>query len=292
LAGRIGPRGFRALYDYSPAGILFTAPDGRVLAANPAACEILGRKEAEICALGRRGLADPDDERWESLLAERQRLGHAHGVARMIRGDGSLIQVEMSARIFTETTGEERSCTIIRDVTERVEMERELAQMTTRLQELALTDELTGVHNRRAFALIGSKVLELAGRQGLTVAALFVDVDDMKGLNDRHGHAAGDRAIRAVAEALSESLRRADTVARIGGDEFAALGVSLDEDNSKLIEQRIRARLSAPAVTVAVGRVVEVSLGWATCDPEKDKTVQGLLTDADRAMYKQKVIKD
>lgn len=76
------------MYDFSPDGVLFTAPDGRLLAANPAACEIVGRTEAEIRSLGREGLADHTDERWESLLAERERAGSARGVARIIRADG------------------------------------------------------------------------------------------------------------------------------------------------------------------------------------------------------------
>ena len=72
--------------------------------------------EAEIRARGRQGLADPSDERWRSLLAERQRTGSVHGVARMIRGDGALIEAEISANIFTAAEGEERAWTVLRDV--------------------------------------------------------------------------------------------------------------------------------------------------------------------------------
>ena len=68
----LGPEAYRALYDNSPDGVLFAIPDGRVIAANPAACEILGRTEREIRALGRQGMADVTDERWETMLTERQ----------------------------------------------------------------------------------------------------------------------------------------------------------------------------------------------------------------------------
>src|SRR5437764_13320862 len=88
----LGPEAYRALYDNSPDGVLFTVPDGRVLAANNAACQILGRTEAEICSVGRQGLADPTDERWRPMLAQRDRSGSGRGVARMIRRDGSLIE--------------------------------------------------------------------------------------------------------------------------------------------------------------------------------------------------------
>lgn len=126
---------YRALYDFSPDGVLFTSPDGRVLAANPAACEILGRTEQEIRARGRQGLADPEDARWERLLRERERAGYAQGVARMIRGDGSAVEIEMSARLFKDVHGRERSCTVFRDVSERVRLEEELEHGRARLAE-------------------------------------------------------------------------------------------------------------------------------------------------------------
>jgi two-component system, sensor histidine kinase PdtaS len=131
----IGPEAYRALYEHSPDGVLFTVPDGRVLAANPAACRMLRRTEAEICSLGRQGLADPTDERWVPLLEERDRTGSGRGVARMLRGDGTPIEVELSAQVFRDSDGEERSCTILRDVTDRVRMELELRQSRRQLAE-------------------------------------------------------------------------------------------------------------------------------------------------------------
>lgn len=131
----IGQEAYHAMYHHSPDGVLFTVPDGTVLAANPAACQILGRTEAEICSLGRQGLADHADERWAPLLEERERTGGTRGVARMVRGDGEAIEVEMSARIFHDAHGAERACTIIRDVTDRVRMERELHDSRQRLAE-------------------------------------------------------------------------------------------------------------------------------------------------------------
>ncbi len=131
----LGPSAYRALYENSPDGVLFTVPDGTVLAANPAACQILGRTEAEICSLGRQGLADPTDERWAQLVAERAQTGSGRGVARMIRADGTPLEIEMSAKIFHDAEGAERTCTIIRDVTERVAMERELRRSREQLAE-------------------------------------------------------------------------------------------------------------------------------------------------------------
>jgi PAS domain S-box-containing protein len=131
----LGPKAYRALYEHNPDGVLFTVPDGRVLAANPAACRILARTEAEICALGRQRLVDPTDPRWQAMLVERDRTGRGRGVARMIRGDGVPIEVEVSAEVFLDDRGEQRTCTIIRDVTDRVTIERELHDSRQRLAE-------------------------------------------------------------------------------------------------------------------------------------------------------------
>lgn len=133
--GALGAEAYRALYEFSPYGVLFTAPDGTVLAANPAACEILGRTEAEICALGRQGMADDTDPRWGPMLTERARAGETHGAARMIRGDGVAIEVEISTRVFSDSAGAKRTCTVIRDITARAAVERELRRSRKALAE-------------------------------------------------------------------------------------------------------------------------------------------------------------
>jgi diguanylate cyclase (GGDEF)-like protein len=222
------------------------------------------------------------------MLAERARTGRVQGVARMIRGDATVIEVEMSARVFTEADGALRTCTIVRDITERVGLERQLVELNERLRELTLTDELTGLRNRRGFIVVGTKLLEVADRELSTADLLFVDIDNMKDLNDSQGHAAGDAALRAVGRTLSARLRRADVAARLGGDEFVMLALGLDEPGRKVIAQRIRADLGALRTVAAVGRRVEVSLGWARRAPGESKGIEDLLGEADRAMYQTK----
>ena len=291
VGDRIGPEAYQALYEHSPDGVLFTVPDGRVMAANPAACEILQLTEGEICARGRQGLADPTDERWGLLLAVRASAGSVHGVARMTRGDGALIEVEMSAKIFTNANGEERTCTVLRDVTERVTMERKLIEMSAQLRELALNDELTGLRNRRGFLEVSSHILQLADRQQVPTQLVLLDVDNMKELNDQLGHNAGDAGLRAVAQALSQALRRADVVSRIGGDEFVALVLGLDKSEREAIERRIRRHLGAAPTIAAVGAQLEVSVGWSERAPGQSATIGDLLEEADRVMYRAKSTK-
>lgn len=134
-AEELGLEAYRALYEHSPYGVLFTAPDGRVLAANPAACVILGLDEAEIRRRGRQELIDPTDERWLVMLDNRAAAGRAHGVGRMVRGDGTRIDVEISSQVFGDGRGASRTCTVIRDVTARLRIERELMESRERLAE-------------------------------------------------------------------------------------------------------------------------------------------------------------
>ena len=204
----------------------------------------------------------------------------------MIRGDGAKIEVEVSARIFTDPRGRKRSCTVINDVTERIRLEHELVDLSERLRTLAATDELTGLHNRRGFLTIARQVLEIATRQRTTVAMLFLDIDNMKAINDRYGHDSGDDAIRAVADALRHELRSADTVARIGGDEFAALALGLHGAELRSIEHRIQSCLHRLQTDTNIR--VTVSLGWTVQPADTTLTIDQLLTDADQAMYLQK----
>lgn len=285
---RIGANAYRAMYLHSPYGVLFTVPDGRVIAANPAACDILCMTEDEICTLGRSGLADSSDERWPLLVAERDRVGAGHGVARMIRGNGQAIEVEMSARVFRDDGGEARTCTVIRDVTERVAMERRMTEMATELRDLAVRDDLTGLRNRRGFVPTALQLLEVADRQGIACHVLFLDVDNLKQLNDKLGHAAGDTGLREVAATLKRVMRPSDLLARLGGDEFVALAVGLDDEQCTEIETRIRADLASDDTASAVGTAVEVSLGWASRDPERRLGIEEMLAEADRLMYKSK----
>ena len=95
--------------------------------------------------------------------------------------------------------------------------------MVARLRELALVDELTGLHNRRGFLLLAEKQLQIARRTGRPDLLLFVDLDGMKRINDEFGHEAGDAALRRTAAVLHAAFRTSDIIARLGGDEFVVL---------------------------------------------------------------------
>ena len=99
----------------------------------------------------------------------------------------------------------------------------ELERLAAQLEQLTLHDQLTGLYNLRGLELLGGGAVERAARDGSELCALFIDLDGLKAINDGFGHAAGDAALVAAADVLRGVLRRTDVVARIGGDEFAAV---------------------------------------------------------------------
>lgn len=140
---QVGPAEFEAIFRQSIDGVLFTAPDGRVLAANPAACEILRRSEAEICRLGRPGLMI-DDARTRAAIAQRSVTGSARAELPMRRGDGEIFTAEIASTMFTTAEGELRASVIFRDVSDRV---RAQAELTAQHHHLALLHRVTRAVN-------------------------------------------------------------------------------------------------------------------------------------------------
>jgi PAS domain S-box-containing protein len=127
---------YRSLYENSLDGILLSAPDGRIFAANPAACAILGRSEEEICRVGRPGLQDPDDPRWVEGLRRRTQTGAFWGELSFLRLDGSRLICDVSSSIFRDREGHARSTIVFRDATERRESENALRQQEALLRKI------------------------------------------------------------------------------------------------------------------------------------------------------------
>ncbi len=182
---------YRAFFEQSMDGVLFTRPDGTVLEANPAACEILLMTEAEICARGRAGLADPGDQRWSAGVAERRRTGRFRGDLRMLRGDGSSVTVGVTSRVFTGHDGTPYTCVVFRDITDQLRLAERLrkAVAAARTTEQALQElldqasdpifvaDLDGRYtevNEAACRMLGFSREELVGK---TIADLIPGAD-------------------------------------------------------------------------------------------------------------------
>jgi diguanylate cyclase (GGDEF)-like protein/PAS domain S-box-containing protein len=223
------------MFQRSADAMLFTAPDGRVLAANAAACEMLQLPEREICRRGRAGLADPADPRWIAAVSVRQVTGRFFGELSTVRGNGETFPAEVSSALFVGPDGSERSVVVMRDMTERKNAER-------RLRDLGHVDELTGALNRRGFCAEVPERLREAASAGLGSALLFVDVDRLKELNDSWGYATGDAALREVVELLRSSARDGNVIARWGGDEFVVLTQLQADDTPESVAGRAKNR--------------------------------------------------
>ena len=185
---------------------------------------------------------------------------------------------------------------ISRDVTDKKLAELRLAEQAVQLTEqakaleqLTLIDELTGLHNRRALNTIGEHAIHGARRDGKAISLLFVDVDDLKRINDTFGHAAGDDALRAIAEVIQSSIRDSDVAARIGGDEFCVLLL----DNAAGAAARVRERIVAGAEAASAERglpfVLSAAVGAYEVDPRTPGSLAQLLERADTVMYEQKL---
>lgn len=150
---------------------------------------------------------------------------------------------------------------------------------------LAAVDTLTGLHNRRYFDLHAARLYDKARASGARLSALVFDIDRFKTINDRHGHGAGDAALRAFAERLREGVRGADLVARIGGEEFAVILQNASAAEAAAAAERVRAAIAAAPVALADEEMalITVSAGVSSLRPEDDSPA-GMMARADAAL--------
>lgn len=164
---------------------------------------------------------------------------------------------------------------------------RRLETANLELKALALRDALTGLNNRLGFTNHAEQELRLARRAGFPLTLMFIDLDDMKEINDRFGHDQGDAALGEMAEIMRESFRDSDILARLGGDEFVALMVATKQE-CLLAQERMLSNLQSRNAKQERPWHLSVSTGVSVFEPEVHATLQSLLDDADRLMYEQK----
>jgi len=171
-------------------------------------------------------------------------------------------------------------------VAQQAAAETALQQANVRLEELATTDALTGLANRRRFMEVLEAEFQRSRRYGGRLALAMVDVDRFKLFNDAHGHAFGDRVIVEVAKRLAAEARQTDVVARLGGDEFVVLMPETSADEAVRAAERIRKTVSKDPISDGEQSVpATVSVGIATVADGKAGTPENLLKQADDAMY-------
>jgi len=170
---------------------------------------------------------------------------------------------------------------------EQRHLNEELRALNSDLEALATTDSLTGINNRRSFFTLASDELSRAKRYQRPLTALMIDIDEFKLVNDRHGHSAGDKVLRAVVQTCITTLRETDVLGRLGGDEFAILLPETSEGRDQA--DRLRRTVERLRTTLDDGTdlTLTVSIGVASVRPE-DESIDDVLARADQAVYQAK----
>ena len=157
------------------------------------------------------------------------------------------------------------------------------------LKSISITDELTGLYNRRGFLMLARKQLELAARMNNTMWLIYMDVDDMKWINDNLGHREGDSALSETANIIKQTFRESDILARIGGDEFAVVASEDSKAGADGMLSRILTELANFNAKENRAYQLSVSIGAVLCAARPDCDISMLLTKADKLMYEQKL---
>jgi diguanylate cyclase (GGDEF)-like protein/PAS domain S-box-containing protein len=268
---------YRQLLAMSPEAVLVHT-SGTIIFTNPAAAELLGVANEHVL-VGRSigDFATPDSrDAFEGLTdAQGGRPPRVRG--RLMRSTGSTLDVEISS---SPCLYNDRPAVVVlaRDISNQLRYERDL-------HALALVDELTGLHNRRGFTLFADQEIARARRSGRRPTLVFADLDDLKGINDVHGHASGDAAIRLVAAAFKSILRETDIVARWSGDEFVALLSDGDPSAAEQIGERLTIAVTnqTPA---KLPYTVSATVGTSTLDPML--SLRDAIERADAELYTRK----
>lgn len=162
----------------------------------------------------------------------------------------------------------------------------ELKRMQEALKNLSLIDELTKLYNRRGFYTFSEQQIKIALRFRKKMLLIFLDINGMKYINDTFGHKAGDNALIGTADIIKRTFRDSDVIARFGGDEFVVLAIDSDENNIKLIRERLRKNLETyNNENRDKGFELSLSLGFSVYDPDINPSLEEMIDVADKDMY-------
>lgn len=183
---------------------------------------------------------------------------------------------------LTNADGSVSKLSILRDISDRKDMEKQL-------QEAALIDVLTGLFNRRGFFTSAGKRFKLALRKEEKLSLLYLDLNNMKAINDNLGHNSGDSALIDAADIIRQTFRESDIIARIGGDEFAVLLTTPPEGMiENIIIEHLQKKIASFNAEGKRDYTVSMSAGMAHWSPENPRTIDDLMSQADALMYENK----
>ena len=161
-------------------------------------------------------------------------------------------------------------------------------KLQEKVRTMAVTDELTGLYNRRGFFSLVEKLLQLCKREKKGIFMLYTDLDGLKKINDTFGHKEGDMALIDIANILRNNYRESDIIARISGDEFVVIPIGTTEDSTKIATSRLQKSIEIHNSEINRSYKLSLSFGIAYYDPENPCSIDELLVQGDKLMYEQK----
>jgi diguanylate cyclase (GGDEF)-like protein/PAS domain S-box-containing protein len=279
---------FHTVFDRAPIGICLVSLEAgdaaRLVQVNPAIAELLGRGFDQLVGAPLACVTHADDQaEIHAKLGELTASGrdHVEFETRLVHGDGHVVWVLISGALLSDGAEEPAlAITHVIDISDRKRAEHQL-------QHLADHDALTGLFNRRRFTEELTRALRLTKRHGDAGAVLFLDLDGFKFVNDTLGHAAGDELIARVAGLLGGAVRETDTLARIGGDEFAILLTRCDRAAALGVGEKLLTLLRNDGLADRHDRRPHVSssVGIALFSGDDVIGPDELVVHADIAMY-------
>lgn len=283
-AGEAAMRLAQIVFNSSPEGILVTDAENRIISVNPAFSKITGYRLDEVKGKNPKllGAGRQTGDFYRDIWLALESVGHWEGELWNQRKDGSQYPELLSISRVNGTDGLVTNyVAIFQDITAR-------RNADARIRHLAHHDYLTGLPNRAFFVERVAQAMSLAHRYGRKMALLFIDLDNFKPINDRHGHDAGDAVLCEVAERLRQNTRESDTLCRQGGDEFIVLIPEIrDTDSIEELAHKLRLEIEAPCHFGDLEFVVSASIGIALY-PDHGESVDALIQSADSAMYRAK----
>ena len=275
-----GERGLRiaaSVFDRSHEAILITDKHNRIMDVNPAFARITGYSREEVLGLNPNILSSGRHSKayYQSMWRSIEQNDFWRGELWNRRKNGEeYVELLSVSRVHLEEPGQYFHVASFSDITALKNHARDL-------DRAANYDELTGLPNRQLLVERLRTARQHADRQKRSLSVCYLDIDGFKAINDEFGHDAGDKALKTVADRLAHSLRRGDTIARIGGDEFVIL---VQSDNPEIVYQRLLSEVSQPIPVADTFITVTASLG-AAIYPDDNTDAEGLIRHADQAMY-------
>lgn len=274
---------YRLLAEQSLIGV-FILQDEKIVYMNPQLAEILGypfylEKVQDFLKI----IVDEDRKKFlhrYKVLQERKLDYIIDEFKCMNNVSGNVVYIELCA-VNTIYKGKPAILGTVLDITYRKQLEEELKKISN-------TDSLTGLYNRRGFITLAEHILGLARRLKKKLILLFIDLDNMKWINDNLGHNIGDMALKEIANILKKTFRENDLIARIGGDEFVVLGVVESEEDKEDIISRLNNKVDEFNKEKGKSFKLSISIGTVFYSPEESCNIEKLLEKADKLMYEEK----